>query len=72
MGYKVDEVGIHSFPSNFRAGSSIVLKNILLTIRDIFIPSVNGVSHAPDEWSHWHDVEAGCNILFDCIIDSAQ
>ena len=38
----------------------------------IFIPSVNGVSHAPDEWSHWHDVEAGCNILFDCIIDSAQ
>ncbi|MCP1338433.1 Zn-dependent hydrolase [Idiomarina sp. M1R2S28] len=38
----------------------------------IFIPSVNGVSHAPDEWSHWHDVEAGCNILFDCIINSAQ
>ena len=37
MGYKVDEVGIHSFPSNFRAGSSIVLKNILITIRDIFI-----------------------------------
>jgi len=37
MGYKVDEVGIHSFPSNFREGSSIVLKNILITIRDIFI-----------------------------------
>lgn len=36
-GYKIDEVGIHSFPSNFRAGSSIVLKNILITIRDIFI-----------------------------------
>lgn len=37
MNYKVDEVGIHSFPSNFRAGSSIVLKNILITIRDIFL-----------------------------------
>jgi len=37
LGYRVDEVGIHSFPSNFRAGSSIVLKNILITIRDIFI-----------------------------------
>ena len=37
LGYKVDEVGIHSFPSNFREGSSIVLKNILITIRDIFI-----------------------------------
>ena len=29
----------------------------------IFIPSVGGVSHAPDEWSHWHDVEKGCNVL---------
>tara|TARA_Y100000591_G_C21830311_1_gene699163 strand:- start:570 stop:1289 length:720 start_codon:yes stop_codon:yes gene_type:complete len=37
LGYNIDEVGIHSFPSNFRAGSSIVLKNILITIRDIFI-----------------------------------
>ncbi|MBL75237.1 MAG: Zn-dependent hydrolase [Idiomarinaceae bacterium] len=38
----------------------------------IFIPSVNGVSHAPDEWSHWHDVEAGANILLDCILNSAE
>jgi glycosyltransferase involved in cell wall biosynthesis len=37
FGYKVDEVGIHSYPSNFRAGSSIVLKNILITIRDVII-----------------------------------
>jgi len=37
FGYKVDEVGIHSFPSTFRAGSSIVLKNILITIRDLII-----------------------------------
>lgn len=34
----------------------------------IFIPSVNGVSHAPDEWSHWHDVEAGTNVLLDTIV----
>ncbi|SFV22405.1 Zn-dependent hydrolase [Pseudidiomarina donghaiensis] len=34
----------------------------------IFIPSVNGVSHAPDEWSHWHDVEAGANVLLDTIV----
>lgn len=38
----------------------------------IFIPSVNGISHAPDEWSHWHDVEAGTNVLLDCIIESAS
>lgn len=34
----------------------------------IFIPSVNGVSHAPDEWSHWHDVAAGANVLLDTVV----
>jgi N-carbamoyl-L-amino-acid hydrolase len=35
----------------------------------LFIPSVGGVSHAPDEWSHWHDVEKGCNVLFQATLD---
>lgn len=34
----------------------------------IFIPSVNGVSHAPDEWSHWHDVTAGANVMLDSVL----
>ena len=37
MGYKVDEVGIHSFPNTWRSGSSIVMKNILITMRDVVI-----------------------------------
>lgn len=35
----------------------------------LFIPSVGGVSHAPDEWSHWHDVEKGCNVLLNAALD---
>ncbi len=38
----------------------------------IFIPSVNGISHAPDEWSHWHDVEAGANLLLNCVYQQAS
>lgn len=38
----------------------------------IFIPSVNGVSHAPDEWSHWHHVEMGTNLLLDCVLEKAR
>ncbi|MVF13046.1 Zn-dependent hydrolase [Ketobacter sp. MCCC 1A13808] len=34
----------------------------------IFIPSVGGVSHAPDEWSHWSDVEKGCNVLLNSLL----
>ena len=29
----------------------------------IFVPSVGGVSHAPDEWTHWADVEVGAQVL---------
>ncbi|MEX0618229.1 MAG: Zn-dependent hydrolase [Pseudohongiellaceae bacterium] len=35
----------------------------------LFIPSVGGVSHAQDEWSHWHDVEKGCNVLLNAVLE---
>lgn len=38
----------------------------------IFIPSVGGVSHAPDEWSHWSDVEKGSNVLLHSVIELAK
>lgn len=38
----------------------------------IFIPSVGGVSHAPDEWTHWIDVEKGCNVLANTVVELAN
>lgn len=38
----------------------------------LFIPSVGGISHAPDEWSHWHDVEKGCNVLLNAVLELVQ
>jgi glycosyltransferase involved in cell wall biosynthesis len=35
LGYKVSELGIFYYPTNFRSGSSVSLKNILLTICDM-------------------------------------
>lgn len=37
----------------------------------IFVPSVGGVSHAPDEWTHWHDVEVGANLLLQSALNLA-
>ncbi len=37
----------------------------------VFIPSVGGISHAPDEWSHWYDVEKGCNVLLQTALEIA-
>ena len=36
-GYKVGEIGIHTYPQTFRSGTSVSYKNILLTIRDMFL-----------------------------------
>ena len=37
----------------------------------IFIPSINGVSHAPGERSDPEDLERGANVLLDCALKSA-
>ncbi len=37
----------------------------------IFVPSVGGVSHAPDELTHWGDIEQGTNLLLDCVVELA-
>jgi len=29
----------------------------------IFVPSVNGISHAPMEWTEWDDIESGTKVL---------
>lgn len=34
----------------------------------IFVPSVYGISHAPDEWTNWKDIEKGTNVLLNTIL----
>ena len=36
-GYKVGEIGIHTFPRTFGTGASVSLKNILLTLKDMIL-----------------------------------
>ncbi|GAA0357089.1 Zn-dependent hydrolase [Bowmanella denitrificans] len=38
----------------------------------IFVPSVGGISHAPDEWTHWQDVHTGANLLLQTALKYAQ
>jgi beta-ureidopropionase / N-carbamoyl-L-amino-acid hydrolase len=34
----------------------------------LFVPSVGGVSHSPDEWTHWSDIESGANLLLSAAV----
>ncbi|MCB2073816.1 MAG: Zn-dependent hydrolase [Novosphingobium sp.] len=36
-----------------------------------FVPSVHGISHAPDEWTHWSDCERGTQLLLECVMELA-
>lgn len=38
----------------------------------IFIPSKDGISHSPMEWSDWEDVEKGANVLLNTILKIDQ
>jgi hydantoinase/carbamoylase family amidase len=38
----------------------------------IFVPSVNGISHSPKEFTAWEDIEAGANVLLQTVLHLAQ
>ncbi|NMW84179.1 hydantoinase/carbamoylase family amidase [Peptoniphilus sp. AGMB00490] len=35
----------------------------------IFIPSIRGVSHSPEEYSKPEDIELGVNLFYDCVVE---
>lgn len=51
----------HLMPSG--AGHDTQFMSTLTPSGLIFVPSVSGISHAPDEFTHWDDIEKGANLL---------
>lgn len=54
------------------AGHDVQFFSRIMPAGMIFVPSVKGVSHAPDEWTQWEDVEKGANLLLNTLIGIAQ
>lgn len=38
----------------------------------IFIPSVGGIGHQPQEFTHWEDIEKGANVLLQTLVSLAM
>lgn len=53
------------------AGHDVQFFSKVMPAGMIFVPSVNGVSHAPDEWTQWQDVENGANVLLNTLLKIA-
>ncbi len=37
----------------------------------VFVPSKDGRSHSPAEWTHWEDIEIGANLFLNSVIKTA-
>ncbi|MFZ2101902.1 MAG: Zn-dependent hydrolase [Oricola sp.] len=38
----------------------------------VFVPSRNGISHAPDEWSDWADIDRGAQLMLNALLRLAN
>jgi len=65
-------VGIKAKRMNSGAGHDA--QNIAKKVKTamIFVPSINGISHSPMEWTNWGDVENGVRVLTQAIKDLSK
>jgi len=54
------------------AGHDAQFMHVVCPTAMIFVPSVNGVSHAPGEKTAAVDLEHGANVLLDCALAKAD
>ncbi|HSL69864.1 MAG TPA: Zn-dependent hydrolase, partial [Longimicrobiales bacterium] len=62
------ELGLSSRVMPSGAGHDAQSISLLAPAGMIFLPSVNGISHAPKEYSHPHDIENGVNVLLHSLL----
>ena len=44
----------------------------LMPMGMIFVPSANGISHSPKEFTSWQDCANGANVLLETVKELAQ
>lgn len=60
-------LGIKSSKMNSGAGHDAQNMAEVVKTGMIFVPSVNGISHSPMEWTEWEDIEKGEKVLVETI-----
>jgi len=60
----------HRMPSG--AAHDAQIMGEMVPVGMIFVPSKNGQSHSPAEWTAWSDIEAGANVMLGTLLDLAD
>ncbi|MBU4529232.1 MAG: Zn-dependent hydrolase [Hoeflea sp.] len=65
---EADRLGYKSLVMPSGAGHDAQTMQSLCPSGLIFIPSRNGISHAPEEWSDWADIEKGAQLMLNALV----
>ncbi len=60
---EADRLSLRSLPMLSGAAHDAQLVGRIAPMAMIFVPSRGGMSHSPDEWTSWEDIEAGANLM---------
>ncbi len=71
LGEKAASLGIRARTMPSGAGHDAQTMQSLCPSALIFVPSRGGVSHAPEEWTGWPDIEKGANLMLAALIELA-
>jgi len=63
------ELGLDAPVMPSGAGHDTQMMAYLTRAGMIFVPSRQGVSHAPEEFTDWKDIEIGCNLLLHTLLE---
>jgi N-carbamoyl-L-amino-acid hydrolase len=63
-----EQLGLETMPLISRAGHDAQALASLCPVGMIFVPSVGGTSHSPDEFTPWQDCVNGANLLLQTVL----
>ncbi len=65
---EADRMGLAAIAMPSGAGHDAQTMQALCPAGLIFVPSIGGISHAPNEWTEWDDIEHGVNLLLAALM----
>ncbi|HOJ82605.1 MAG TPA: Zn-dependent hydrolase [Acetomicrobium flavidum] len=67
-----EEVGVKYLKMHSGAGHDSAILTEVTDVGMIFVPSIEGISHAPDENTTFEDLKTGCDVLVNSLVKLAQ
>lgn len=68
---KAGERGMKALAMPSGAAHDAQIMSRIAPVGMIFVPSIDGRSHSPAEWSHWEDIEIGANLALAALLEMA-